>query len=301
MLMPSAFSAQIPKIRYADEGSDQVSKIRFTIPDYCKEFTNDNDIYFSLVREYKDCIIIQKSLKKGDDQNQYFSFDVDFLTGKAGKTSWVRLDKSMGSRDRIYNVYPLADKTVVIALSTTKIPYVRNEKIVTDEILKAKTTNKTIIIRYFGPGYLYQSENTGHKTVIPSTAELVSANVLRLQYQDGAVENWRIKPSAEYMKKNKEKFGQPLLGQPDRLLIWWNGVGKGTPGADHDLSKAWDFAPDTSKEPKYEDRLASDFGRLAASDKKRMSFGGEKTKVLFARAARSVKCFFASLLSLLEA
>ena len=261
--------------------SEEVSWVSYNIPEYCKKYTGDTDIYTSQVTEYKDCIIIAKTLRKKDDLNQYFSFRAGFLTGKAGITPWVRLDKSKGNRDRIYNIYRLADKTVVIALITTRWPLMRNERLAVDEILKAKIKDKTVIIRYIGPGFFYQSDNTGLKTVIPSAAELVSANILRLQYSDGAVEHWRIKPSRDFIKKNTDKFGQPVLGQPDRMLRWWNGIGKGTPGQNHDLSKAWNYDPDTSKEPKYNDKPGAAVTLQSAS----VTSWTDKMKSIFARLA----------------
>ena len=94
-------------------------------------------------------------------------------------------------------------------------------------------------------------------TLIPESISILTDNVIRINYKDGAIEHWKVRLSEEDIKKNMDLAKRACLSESSvtsargNSLLWWNGVGKGSP-VDHEKAKSWDYNEDTSKEPAYE-------------------------------------------------
>ena len=227
-LSAGAFCASV-----TDSGVDKIWPWAAGAPEYCGKFITDTDIYTYDVREYSDATIVEKKLKakvvKEDTEIvTTVTFDQKVLTGKAKDTDWVSLEAPGAGvcRDRIYGVYKDGDTVSVLALLTgfRNGPLLRNEYMTMDEIHPGKAEGKPLIVRtILSSTYFLQSDNTGLVTPIPDTAELIAPDVVRLAYADGAVEHWKIKPDREFIANNRQGGKDP-----DRMLLWTNGAGKGT-------------------------------------------------------------------------
>ena len=224
------------------------SRIVPGVPEYLDEYVGDTDVYQSLAVEYADAVIIEKTVRKNEKENQSISFDTAVLKDKIGKADWTGIDKGKGSRETVYASFEKDGIVTVVALVSPfrKIPMIRSERVVIDEIQSEKVMGKTVIIRYILPPEYMQSDNTGYKTPVPESVSFAAPDVLKFEYKDGAAEHWKIKPDAAYIKKNLDKFGSA-----DRMLIWSNGEGKYAPIGDKNKAKSWNYNEDASKEPVY--------------------------------------------------
>ncbi|MBQ9358163.1 MAG: hypothetical protein IJT95_01320, partial [Abditibacteriota bacterium] len=91
----------------------------------------------------------------------------------------------------------------------------------------------------------------------PVAVDMLTDNVVKLSYSDGAVEHWLIEPTVEDMENNLNKYpAQNAFYEKqskNRALIWWNQKGEGC----GDKYMAWNFNEDASKEPVYEGQEVS--------------------------------------------
>ncbi|MBP5273375.1 MAG: hypothetical protein ILO36_00355 [Abditibacteriota bacterium] len=241
------------------------------VPEYLNKYVSDSDVYYSFAVEYGDAVIIEKTVRKNQEENKSISFDSKKLKETVGKAGWTGVDKSKGSRETVYKTFTKDGKTFVVALLSPfkKQPWIRSERVVVDEIRAEKANGKTVIIRYILPPEFMQSENTGHKTPVPVSVSFAAPDVLRLEYEGGAKEHWRIMPDAAYLQKNKEKYGTA-----DRMLIWSNGAGRFAPFGDMDSAKAWDFVPNASREPVYKNQTDSALPETTVSAVREGFFAG---------------------------
>ncbi|MBR4748356.1 MAG: hypothetical protein IK083_02125 [Abditibacteriota bacterium] len=225
-------------------------------PEYCEEYVTDTDIYTYLIREYADVTIVEKKVKMRmftEDVRKVntVSSDKQFLTGSADKTKWVSLETPGAGvcRDRIYSVTKDGDTVSVLALLTAwgSSPLLRDENIALDEIQSGKADGRTVILRTILTAPFFQSDNTGKVTQVPDSAEMIAPDVVRLSYADGAVEHWMLKPDRVFVANNRQGDRDP-----DRMLLWTNGVGKGTQRSLNHPAESCRFDPDVSREPSYD-------------------------------------------------
>ena len=95
-------------------------------------------------------------------------------------------------------------------------------------------------------------------TLIPESISILTDNVIRINYKDGAIEHWKVRLSEEDIKKNMDLAKKAGLSESSvksargNSLLWWNGVGEGSFFANSKIYQAWDYDEDRSVEPTYE-------------------------------------------------
>ncbi len=201
------------------------TNITTKVPEYIRAELDEDEPLISHVYEYQDVILIEKhGSEKGVNGSLYIPVDTNSLKGKAEDKPWFGFRNGENSRERIYSVTYKGDETVVVALISKGIEtFIDHEALIVDRILPDKVNGKTLVIRNSVPGGFLQSYNTGKKTQIPEAAELLSEKMIRLTFEDGAVEDWILVPGKEDVENNLAEFKEA-----NRLLVWWNGVGKGS-------------------------------------------------------------------------
>lgn len=223
------------------------------IPEYIQPALDKNEPLISRVYEYTDVILIEKhGSEKGVNACFYIPVDSKGLKSEVEKVKWFGFLNDKLSREKIYSVTKNADETLVIALISIgfdDVGYYR-EELVVDRILEEKINDKTVVIRNTVPVSFFQSFNTGAKEPIPEIAEKIGKNYVRLFFEDGAIEDWILTPGKEDVGNNLRKFKEA-----NRLLKWWNGVGKGS--GSHDRHKSWNYNDNTESVPVY-DKSGSD-------------------------------------------
>ena len=231
------------------------NNINARVPEYIRAELDENEPLISHVNEYQDVILIDKTVaEKGGNGSIYCVFaDTNALNGKAEDKPWFGFRNGENSRERIYSVTGKGDETVVIALISKGVDDVMidREKLVVDRILPDKVNGKTLIIRNSVPAGFLQSYNTLKKTQIPEAAELLSEKMIRLKFEDGAVEDWILVPDKKDIENNLKKYKEA-----NRLLVWWNGVGKGSGKSNHSNRRSWNYNESKEAEPVYDNSLS---------------------------------------------
>ncbi|MBP5275134.1 MAG: hypothetical protein ILO36_09425 [Abditibacteriota bacterium] len=221
--------------------------VKSALPEYLLPLLDEKEPLISDIYEYRDAILVDKQVAiKGTNGGVYIVCDSPALKGTAKGKPWFGFRNGANSREQIYSVTEKDGDSLVIALISRGIDetHIDREELVVDRILSEKINNKTVVIRYSVPGGFLQSHNTGHNTQIPEWCKMLSDKVIELVYKDGAVEHWILIPDREDVENNLKKFKEA-----NRLLVWWNGAGKGS--GSHDHHKAWNY--NENKEPEYED------------------------------------------------
>ena len=133
------------------------------------------------------------------------------------------------------------------------------------------------IIEQFTLPFAYgNSAHTGIRDPFPILCDILTDNIIRLEYKDGAVEHWKVRLSKEDVEKNMEaakKAGLSegkIINSKRNSLLWWNGMGKGSPtgmtiniesGGKETLImnkknvKIWNYDDNPTREPVYENML----------------------------------------------
>ena len=102
--------------------------------------------------------------------------------------------------------------------------------------------------------------SVGAETILPENVSVLTEDIIRLEYKDGAIEHWKAKLSEDDVNKNMEiaiKKGlseSSVKSERRNALIWWNAVGKGSQ-MNHNLERAWDYDDNINYEPVYENML----------------------------------------------
>ncbi len=251
-LMVTALFAKLPIsissiYRYA--GTE--CALKSALPEYVRPLFDDKELMVSHIYEYRDAILVDKHVAvKGTGGSVYIACDSEALKGSAKDKPWFGFRNEGKSRERIYDVSEKDGCTQVIALISTGIDevHIEREELVIDRILEEKINDKTVVIRNSVPAGFFQSFNTGIKSPIPEIAEMIGKNVVRLVFEDGAVEDWILVPGKEDVENNLGKFKEA-----NRQLVWWNGVGKGS--GDYDHKKAWNYNDNKDTVPIYSQSL----------------------------------------------
>ena len=254
-------------------GCSAVKEAKYVpLTEHYADYIDADGIYGTKVYEYTDAIIIEKTAAD-------FIVDVcvkvnaPFFTGKAEKHDWILLpvkfpenseqDKYVkhgvyAERDKIYSVNNTDEGVQIVALITefTQFsPTVRMEQIVVDTITTEKIDGKTVILRKTVPAQLSQSANVRELTTpTPAEVELLTDNIIRLRYDDGCIEHWKLTLTPKDIRNNTAlyKGDDEVIRRSSgyKALVWTNDKGIGSRGVKN--SKAWDFDPDASREPVYE-------------------------------------------------
>ena len=133
------------------------------------------------------------------------------------------------------------------------------------------------IIEQFALPFTYgNSAHTGIRDPFPILCDILTDNIIRLEYKDGAVEHWKVRLSKEDVEKNMEvakKDGLSegkIINSKRNSLIWWNEIGKGSPTGmtiniesdgkekltiDKKNVKIWNYDDNSTREPVYENML----------------------------------------------
>ena len=84
----------------------------------------------------------------------------------------------------------------------------------------------------------------------PTSVSILTDNIVRFEYGDGAIEHWKVRFTKDDVEKNM------AMDKPReynfRKLVWWNNIGKGSPFVNHEDEKSWDYNYDYSAEPIYD-------------------------------------------------
>ncbi|MBR4748718.1 MAG: hypothetical protein IK083_03980 [Abditibacteriota bacterium] len=173
----------------------------------------------------------------------------------------------------------------------------------------------------FSRGYM-NSLQVGKWHLMPVSCRILTDNIVRLEYEDGYIQHWRVRLSDEDMEKNTvkrnkiyESKGQepPKSNAAQMHTIWSNGKGNEDGFARSykglRIMKAWDYH-ESEVEPVYEDMIdmskmkdaeVSDVIPVALVADPVVASSGDKTGKgdpgLLARLIARVKGFFAGLLA----
>ncbi|MBP5274405.1 MAG: hypothetical protein ILO36_05670 [Abditibacteriota bacterium] len=287
------------------------------IPEEFAEYKDDvSDV---TVYEYTDAIVIEKKTAAYTSPGLYVRIDSPFFTGKAGEYDWMQLPVKFpeGSvqdefvkrgtyqeRDRIYGVSRTGDGIRVTALIPDFVqhgPLNRDEHVVVDTVTGEKLKGKTLVMRKTSPVWFHQSANIDKASPVPEKAELLTENIIRLQFKDGAVEHWLLELTAEDMRKNLEMYKgddeSVRSAYKCRSLVWHNGVerklsaeaAKMSPedkkllasagSGQQKRSEAWCFDPDTSREPVYEGQTEAGAPETGVAAVRKGFFAGMFAKI----------------------
>ena len=101
---------------------------------------------------------------------------------------------------------------------------------------------------------------TGNIKNIPESVSVLTEDIIRLEYKDGAIEHWKVKLSEDDVNKNMEvakKAGlseSKIINSKRNSLLWWNGIEKGSIINNYRL-RAWNYDDNPTREPFYENML----------------------------------------------
>ena len=182
---------------------------------------------------------------------KYMGFSViSILTDEKNNIIWDNSDAAetdTGVQNRVFCVARLEkDKYMVVSFNTLTIfiDYVYLDKDI------------PIIESYQLPF----SSITANKISLPESINILTEDIIRLEYKDGAIEHWKAKLSEDDVNKNMEIARKKGLSESSvkserrNALIWWNAVGKGSQ-MNHNLKRAWNYDDNPTREPVYENML----------------------------------------------
>ncbi len=282
----AAFCAKIGviedgKLRIVDNAPDPcyaVEGVKFApVPEQYAGYMDKDGVNTVRIYEYNDAVVVEKTIDYGSP-GLFVRINAPFFTGKADKYDWMSLpvkfpedseqDKCVkhgvyAERDKIYSVTKTDEGVRIVALITAfeqPIFTMRLEHVAVDTITPDMINGKTVILRNTVPAEFHQSSNVRtNVTPIPATAELLTDNIIRLRYDDGCIEHWKLTLTPEDVRKNTAlyKGDNEALRKTSgfKALVWKNDKGEGNEFSDN--AKAWDFDPDASREPVYEDQKVS--------------------------------------------
>ena len=140
--------------------------------------------------------------------------------------------------NNVLDAKKIADNTyMVIYQNIEYVKYIHTDK-----------NSKIVSETYRLPIHIVASERQPKEAIrYPISGKILTDNIIRFEWTDGAIEHWKARLTKEDIEKNKE-YGlkQGFKNTEDNTLLWWNGKGK------HKLNcNAWDYNEDTGKEPTY--------------------------------------------------
>lgn len=121
-----------------------------------------------------------------------------------------------------------------------------------DFISDKHINKKPVVDRFIMPIPYIISYNSGLKTMHPISGKILTDNIIRMEYANGCVEHWKIRLSKEDIEKNKKINS---ADEPNKRLIWWNGIKKEPSLVNNETVKAWDYNDNSSVEPVYDNML----------------------------------------------
>ena len=243
------------------------------VPEEYAEYKDASGIYDVRIYEYTDALVVEKMPAGYISPGMYFKLNAPFFTGKAGKYGWTSLPVKYpegsvqdtcvkngvyAERDKLYSAKETADGIRVIALAASFVQpslTLRIEQVIVDTVTPDKVNGKTLVKRAVVSPMFCQSSNVrSNVDPVPTGAEMLTDDIIRLRYQDGRIEHWKLTLSPEDVAKNTAlyKGDDDVLKRQSgcRCLIWTTGAGEGNRTAD--ISRAWNFNGDSSREPVYE-------------------------------------------------
>ena len=252
------YSYSISDYNYKIEIQKYLSKIK---PETKEEKANLKDVYFYATYIKKKPLVDLLDYKVSNDEKRLIFKDkniniYDVMVRETEKNGILRLMLLTDNKDNI--IWDILHYTPPILGVPTRILDIK--KVNDDSYIVACLPEMGIMVDYvhldnkipvieryampfdsFGSGYI----------AIPISARILKDDIIRLEYKDGAIEHWKIKQTKTDFDKNRESKEMGNIHYGDDALVWWNGVGKGSP-LNHVKAKAWDYDEDTSTEPTYE-------------------------------------------------
>ena len=253
------------------------------IPEYLQTYLKDENIYNTLVVVFPNNKIIIEKLTKSPNYKNYdgiycktekdsivhgdFMYDISNNIEKACKNLQV-IQTSVVNKTFICTVFDISkygEKTGESFLTTITINgrtiwestyrFLADIKQIDNNTYMISNMNYTnyvhiinnerIIEEYSLPFMYNNSGHTGKKDPFPISCDILTDNIIRFKYTDGAIEHWKIKFNKEDFEKNKKM---------NKALLWWNGIGNGSP-INHEKAKSWDYNENIYYEPVYENML----------------------------------------------
>ena len=211
---------------------------------------NTSDVLYKISDKMDDVISSLKLIKTGDINNRFniYLYDVS----KYGGNDLILV----GDKDKI--IWKNSDNLLTDVKELSQNEYIIHSMCTIDYI--HVLDNYQIIERYSLPFGYINSNHTGIRDPYPVSGTILTDNIIRLEYEDGAVEHWKVRLSKEDVGKNIEaakKVGLSegkIINSKRNSLIWWNGMGKGSP-INHDRIKIWNYDDNPTREPVYENML----------------------------------------------
>ena len=266
---------------YANDTSNinDVSKDNnIEVPKYILDYTHDGDLYSFIAVEYKDRVKITKNITKS------FTGKVRYHPEKMSLHSDFIYELTENTEENLKK-YPIIESKTISG-NIECIEYDIGKKgtlkaVVADDyyivlhgspVLDVKKISdntymvlyqqvpvieyvhvglpKIVVEVHFLPTSLFGSQNIPKPK--PKIGSILTDNIIRLEYDSGLIEYWKVRLTKEDIEKNivldiKADIHNYFL----RKLVWWNnnmGIG-GT--IDHETHKSWDYI-DSSVEPIYE-------------------------------------------------
>lgn len=121
--------------------------------------------------------------------------------------------------------------------------------------------DQQIIETYNLPFGYMNSSHTGIRDPYPISGTILTDNIVRLQYANGAIEHWKVKLSEKDIESNLNMTKNLGLSESkaesyaDNALIWWNGIGKSSIFIHYEEEKSWDYNDNPKREPVYDNML----------------------------------------------
>ena len=237
-----------------------------------KDCIKDGDVHNFIVIEYPDRIIITKNVSLHDNN------DVSYFSKKSPFHSSIIYNITQNTEENLKK-YPILDTkkisgdiecitynigksklNVVIAdgyyISMSDSPVLDIKKI-SDNIYMilpqeptsieyAHVGKSKIMTEMYLMSLRFRTINFNFPT--PTNGSILTDNIIRLEYDDGAIEHWKVRFTKEDIEKNITTYKNH--NYEVRKLIWWNNIGFGSP-IDHETVKSWDYV-DSPVEPVYE-------------------------------------------------
>ena len=150
---------------------------------------------------------------------------------------------SISKNNKIINLYPIIydikanDNNIMILNSNTALVFI--------DFIYPQTNNKDIIVEYKLPIFIPQTSNIFKI----KSAKIITPNIVRVEYDYGRIELWKVISSNKDYEKNK-----PLLNSKKdysditrKRLIWSNNIVFGKTDY-YSIIKSWDYI-DSPNEP----------------------------------------------------
>ena len=263
--------------------NDTKSSNLSVVADIVKDYTYDNDIYSCMVFEYPDRIDISKHFAYGtaniyrisylpDRSKLHRLLVCDITENTAENLKNLPIMRSSVINDNIkyivYDAVGLNGKKIELNVLFANGFYFEICESPFLDVKKIADNTYMVIYKELGQVNYIHTDNskivsevymlpmrwvtTGTAPVYPKSGKILTDNIIRLEWKDGAIEHWKVRLTKDDIEKNKE-YGlkQGFKNTEKNVFLWWNGVGRGCVFVNHTKDKAWDYNEDTSTEPTY--------------------------------------------------